>query len=140
MIQRVVNPWKLMDVVLSDLERTAAPRSAFNSDLDVLETSDSVMVKFNLPGVKPEEVNLNLERNILSLEAKVENTLPEGVKVLHRERSAGQIKRSIRIPVRLSGDDVQANLENGVLTVTLKKAPESTAKRIEISATKPLES
>lgn len=129
-----------MDAVLSDLERSNTARSAFNSDVDVLETGNSVLVKFNLPGVKPEEVNLNLERNVLSLDAKVENILPEGVKVLHRERSTGQIKRSIRIPVRLSGDDVEANLENGVLTVTLKKAPESTAKRIEISATKPLES
>jgi HSP20 family protein len=140
MIQRSVNPWKLMDAVFADLER-AAPRAAFNSEVDVLETADSVLVHFNLPGVKPENVNLNLEKNVLSLEAKLDTTVPEGAKVLYRERSvAGEIKRSIRIPVRLNNDEVQANLEDGVLTVTLKKAAEATPKRIEINGAKAIQS
>ena len=135
MIQRDANPWKLMDAVFADLER-ATPHSAFNSDVDVLETTDSVLVHFNLPGVKPEDVNLNLERNVLSLEATLETSIPEGAKVLYRERtSAGQIKRAVRIPVRLNSDKVQATLEHGVLTVTLKKAAEATPKRIAINAT-----
>jgi HSP20 family protein len=134
MIQRNVNPWKLVDAMLADFDRNTTTRNAFNSDVDVLETADSVLVHFNLPGVKPEDVNLNLEKNILSLEAKLETTLPEGAKVLYRERSvAPQIKRAIRIPVRLNSDEVQANLEHGVLTVTLKKAAESTPKRIAIN-------
>jgi HSP20 family protein len=140
MIQRNMNPWKLMDAVFADLER-ATPRTAFNSEVDVLETADSVLVKFNLPGVKPENVNLSLEKNVLSLEAKLETALPEGAKLLYRERNAaGQIKRSIRIPVRLNSDEVQANLEDGVLTVTLKKAAEATPKRIEINSAKAIQS
>jgi HSP20 family protein len=139
MIQRNANPWKLMDAVLADLDR-GTRRSAFNSEVDVLETADSVMVVFNLPGVKPEDVNLNLERNVLSLDAKLQGQTFEGAKVLYRERSAGEIKRSIRIPVRLNGDEVQANLEQGVLTVTLKKAADATPKRIEINGIKPVQS
>jgi HSP20 family protein len=136
MIQRTVNPWKLMDAVLTDLAQNT--KSAFNTDIDVLETADSVLVIANLPGVKPEDVNLSLTQNVLTLEAKLETAKVEGAKVLHSERSVNaQIKRALRIPVRLSADDVQANLENGVLTVTLKKAAEATPKRIAVNAGTP---
>jgi HSP20 family protein len=133
MMQRSMSPWKLMDAVLSDLDRVT--RTAFNTDIDVLETNDSVLVIANLPGVKPEDVNLSLTQNVLTLEARFDAPQFEGARVLHSERNANaQIKRSIHIPVRLSPDDVQANLEHGVLTVTLKKTPDATPKRITINS------
>ena len=130
MIQRNVSPWKVFDLVLNDLERTQATRS--NLQLDVVETADSVLVIANLPGVKVENVNVTLKENILTLEASSEQALPEGAKALHTERSATAFKRSIRIPVRLSADEVQAKLEQGVLTVTMKKAVDATPKRITV--------
>lgn len=131
MMQRTVNPWKVFDLVLNDLERTQAPRPSVQ--LDLIETADSVLVIANLPGVKAEAVNVTLKENVLTLEATSESAQPEGAKVLHTERSnATPIKRSIRIPVRLSADEVQAKLEQGVLTVTLKKAVDVTPKRITV--------
>lgn len=130
MMQRNVSPWKVFDLVLNDLERTQAPRS--NLQLDVIETADSVLVIANLPGVKTDNVTLTLKENILTLEATSESTLPEGAKALHTERTTNAFKRSIRIPVRLSADEVQAKLEQGVLTVTLKKAVDATPKRITV--------
>lgn len=130
MMQRNVSPWKVFDLVLNDLERTQAPRS--NLQLDVIETADSVLVIANLPGVKTDNVTLTLKENILTLEATSETSLPEGAKALHTERNVDAFKRSIRIPVRLSADEVQAKLEQGVLTVTLKKAVDATPKRITV--------
>ena len=130
MMQRNVSPWKVFDLVLNDLERTQAPRS--NLQLDVIETADSVLVIANLPGVKTDNVTLTLKENILTLEATSETTLPEGAKALHTERNVDAFKRSIRSPVRLSADEVQAKLEQGVLTVTLKKAVDATPKRITV--------
>ena len=130
MMQRSASPWKVFDLVLNDLERTPAPRS--NLQLDVVETADSVLVIANLPGVKVENVNVTLKENILTLEASSESAQPEGAKALHTERNTSAFKRSIRIPVRLSADEVQAKLEQGVLTVTLKKAVDATPKRITV--------
>lgn len=123
MMQRSASPWKVFDLVLNDIERTQAPRS--NLQLDVVETNDSVLVIANLPGVKVENVNVTLE-------ATSESALPEGANALHSERNASAFKRSIRIPVRLSADEVQAKLEHGVLIVTLKKAVDATPKRITV--------
>jgi len=130
MMQRNVSPWKIFDLVLNDLERTQAPRS--NLQLDVVETADSVLVIANLPGVKSDNVTVTLKENILTLEATSETSLSEGAKALHTERNVDAFKRSIRIPVRLSADEVQAKLEQGVLTVTLKKAVDATPKRITV--------
>ena len=130
MMQRSASPWKVFDLVLNDLERTQAPRS--NLQLDVVETADSVLVIANLPGVKVEHVNVTLKENILTLEATSETAQPESAKALHTERNTSAFKRSIRIPVRLSADEVQAKLEHGVLTVTLKKAVDATPKRITV--------
>jgi HSP20 family molecular chaperone IbpA len=80
---RPVNPWKLMDEVLSNLENTQTPRNTANTGVDVLEAADHLLVRVNLPGVKAENLDLNLEKNVLTLTAKPElEALPEGVKYL----------------------------------------------------------
>jgi HSP20 family protein len=134
MNSRAVNPFKLMDEVLSNLENTQAPRKTANTGVDVLEAADHLLVRVNLPGVKPENLDLNLEKNVLTLTAKPElEALPEGVKYLWRERVEGEVKRQINLPERLSHDGIEAKLEDGVLTVKLMKAPESTAKKITVA-------
>jgi HSP20 family protein len=134
MNSRPVNPWKLMDEVLSNLENTSTPRKTATTGVDVLEAADHLLVRVNLPGVKAENLDLNLEKNVLTLSAKPEpEALPEGVKYLWRERAQGEVKRQINLPERLSHDGIEAKLEDGVLTVKLMKAPESTAKKITVA-------
>jgi HSP20 family protein len=134
MNSRPVNPWKLMDEVLSNLENTSTPRKTATTGVDVLEAADHLLVRVNLPGVKAENLDLNLEKNVLTLTAKPElEALPEGVKYLWRERAQGEVKRQINLPERLSHDGIEAKLEDGVLTVKLMKAPESTAKKITVA-------
>ena len=133
MNSRAVNPFKLMDEVVRSLETAQAPRNT--SGVDVLEAADHLLVRVNLPGVKAENLDLNLEKNVLTLTAKPElEALPEGVKYLWRERGEGEIKRQVNLPDHLSHEGIEAKLENGVLTVKLNKAPESTAKKITVSS------
>ncbi len=88
MMMRInTNPLKFMDAVLADLERST--KSSRNADVDVFETQDAVLVKVNLPGVQPENIELNLERNVLTLSSKLEESQTEGTKVLWRERPSG---------------------------------------------------
>ncbi len=136
MNSRAVNPWKLMDEVLSNLENTQTPRKTANTTgVDVLEAADHLLVRVNLPGVKPENLDLNLEKSILTLSAKMETeALPEGVKYLWRERAQGEVKRQINLPERLSHEGIEAKLEDGVLTVKLMKSAESTPKKITVAS------
>ncbi len=127
------NPWKLMDAVIADLERNGKAQTQ-RAETDVFETPEAVMVKVNLPGVSPENIELNLERNVLTLTTKLEEAQAEGTKVLWRERTIGEQKRSVQIPVRITHEGIEANLEHGVLTVKIPKAPESQAKRITVNA------
>jgi HSP20 family protein len=129
---RTNTPYRLMNSVLNELERNVA--TVRSADTDVLETNDAVIVKVNLPGVSPENIELNLERNLLTLTAKLEDAPLEGAKFLHRERSVGEQKRVVQIPVRIAAEKVEANLEHGVLTVKIAKAVDSQAKRIAINA------
>jgi HSP20 family protein len=134
---RAVNPWKLMDEVLSSFENTQTPRNTANTTgVDVLEAADHLLVRVNLPGVKAENLDLNLEKNVLILTAKPQlEALPEGVKYIWRERVEGEVRRQINLPERLSHEGIEAKLEDGVLIVKLMKAPESTAKKITVAGT-----
>lgn len=133
MMMRInTNPLKFMDAVLADLERST--KSSRNADVDVFETQDAVLVKVNLPGVQPENIELNLERNVLTLSSKLEESQAEGTKVLWRERPSGEQKRVVQIPVRINHEGIEANLDHGVLTVRIPKAAESQAKRIAINS------
>ncbi len=133
MMRVTTSPWKFMDAVIADLERNTKSTPS-RSDTDVLETSEAVLVKVNLPGVNREQIELSLERNILTLTTKLEEVTAEGTKVLWRERPSGEQKRVVQIPVRISHEGIEANLENGVLTVKIPKAADSQPKRIAINS------
>jgi HSP20 family protein len=127
------SPWKLMDAVIADLERnTRTNHSSFATD--VFETPEAVLVKVNLPGVNREQIELSLERNVLTLTTNVEEVQPEGTKVLWRERPSGEQKRVVQIPVLIAHEGIEANLENGVLSVKIPKAAGTQPKRIEINS------
>jgi HSP20 family protein len=133
-----LNPWQLLDEMRERLERgvggteTTAMSGGF--PIDVLEESDHILVKVNLPGVDPGSLNLNLENNTLTLTAQLEDARAENQRYLYRERPVGTVRRAITLPVRLNPERTEANLENGVLTVRVDKAPEATARRIEVQA------
>ena len=128
-----LNPWQLLDDMRQTLDRpyreTATSQSAY--PVDVIEENDAIVVVMNLPGVKPEDVKLGLENTTLTIQAKLE--LNADARYLWRERSGGEIKRAITLPVRLNPDATQANLEHGVLTVRIAKAAEATARQIPVN-------
>jgi HSP20 family protein len=128
-----LNPWQILDDMRQTLDRPFRETALYQSDnpVDVIEDNDAIVVIMNLPGVKPEDVKLGLENTTLTIQAKlIQNT---DQRYLWRERSGVDIKRVIKLPVRLNPDATQANLEHGVLTVRIAKAAEATARQIPIN-------
>lgn len=102
-------------------------------DLDVMERDDAVVVKASLPGVKPEDVNITVQNNVLTIqgETREERETGEG-RYHHRERRYGRFSRSIGLPIEVNPNACDASFEHGVLTITLAKAEAARPRRIAI--------
>jgi len=104
-------------------------------DLDVYQTADNVIVKASLPGIKPEEVDISITGDILTIkgEHKEEQEVKEQ-EYFYKERRYGSFSRSVQIPASIKSDKADAIFENGVLTLTLPKAEEVKPKQIKVKA------
>ena len=104
-------------------------------NLDVYETGNEVIVKAALPGMKPEDVDITLTGEVLTVsgETKEENE-HQDKNYLRRERRYGSFTRSVTLPEGLQGDKAEAKFENGVLTLTIPKSEEVKPKKIQVKA------
>jgi len=103
--------------------------------IDVYDTDDAVMVEANLPGVKAEDIDVQIRGDVLTIkaESKREKEVSED-KYTYKERAYGVIERSVRLPVDVDVDAAEAKLENGILKLTLPKVEKEGAKKIKIKA------
>ena len=110
--------------------------------LDVVEEDKSYTVTTSLPGVKAEDIKVNMHDDLLTIEAEIPAKTTEktettnGRKVLMQERAWGKFSRSIRLPQTVKSDSVEAAFDNGVLTLTLPKADNVLPRSIPVKALK----
>ena len=108
--------------------------SPWNPSLDVRETDDAVMVRAEVPGVKPDEINISLAGNVLTLSGeKKETEEKQGNGFHHCERRFGAFRRDVTLPPGIDTDTVTADYAQGVLTVKIGKSPEAAARRIPVN-------
>ncbi|MBN2427261.1 MAG: Hsp20/alpha crystallin family protein [Deltaproteobacteria bacterium] len=104
--------------------------------LNVYQDEDNVYVEALLPGIKPEEVEMNVLRNTLTLsgERKVETPV-EGKHVYHRrERGGGRFLRTVELPYSIDSSNADATYKDGLLRVKLPKAEEAKPKKVLVKA------
>jgi HSP20 family protein len=103
--------------------------------LDVHQTDDEIVVSASLPGLKPEDVDITITGQTLSIrgEFKADEKVNRD-QYLYRERRYGSFNRQLQLPVRVRGDAATATFENGVLTLRIPKAEEVKPRQIEIKA------
>jgi HSP20 family protein len=105
--------------------------------MDAYRSDGTWYVQFDLPGVDPKDVDLTVERNLLTLRAVRRAPQPEGADVVAAERPRGTYVRRLRLGEALDSSRVEARFEAGVLTVTVPVAAQSKPRRIEIAGTTP---
>lgn len=99
--------------------------------IDVYQTSDKIVVKSTIAGVKPGDIDISINNDMLTIRGKREvNEKINEEDYLHKECYWGAFSRSIILPVEIEAEKVEASLENGVLTIILPKA--KSAKQISI--------
>jgi HSP20 family protein len=108
----------------------------FELMVDVAEDENAYIVKASLPGVKPEDVEVTLQNNVLTLkgEAKTDKEIKEE-RYHRRERSYGSFMRSLTLPANVKAEQIEAKHEDGVLVVRLPKLEEDKPKKIAVKTT-----
>jgi len=101
--------------------------------LDVFESVDDVTVKASLPGITPQEVDISITGDVLTIKGEKSEEKEEKQGNYHlRERRYGAFQRSVSLPAAVQADKADAVFENGVLTLTLPKVEEVKPKSIKI--------
>lgn len=109
--------------------------SKFVPHLDLAETANEYVISVDLPGVKPEDVKVEMEDGKLTISGKRETNVEDNSKNFHRvERTRGSFSRVISLPREVDEERVDAKYEQGVLHVTLPKVAEKQPRKIEIRA------
>ncbi|WP_370004365.1 Hsp20/alpha crystallin family protein [Methanothermobacter sp. KEPCO 2] len=91
-------------------------------NMDVIETDDQIIIKTDLPGVKKEDINIELTENTISISAVFEEEIEvKEANFVKKERKYGEARREMRLPEKIKVEEAKAKFENGVLTVELPK-------------------
>lgn len=103
--------------------------------IDMYQTNDDVVVKAVVPGFKPDEVQISVTGDVLTIKGEVKQEEEQKENAWHiREHRFGSFERSIALPVSVVSAQATAEFENGILTITLPKAEEVKPKTISIKA------
>lgn len=110
-------------------------RGEWSPSVDISENKDQIIVEAELPGMKPEDVNISIENNVLTIHGERKFEKKDENDNFHRvERSYGSFTRSFTLPPTVSSETADAEFENGVLRLILTKREEAKPRRIEIKA------
>jgi HSP20 family protein len=103
--------------------------------VDVVEQPDAIVVKAELPGLRPEDIDIEIDDNVLTIrgERRFEDKVEDG-RYYRLERSYGRFQRSLGLPQGVKADDISAGFDQGVLEVRVPKADEVKPRKIAVGA------
>ena len=113
-------------------DETTMPVRYFVPATDIFETEDGLTVVMEVPGVGREAIDINVENDVLRVEAKIDPAKYEGMEPLYTEYNVGHFARSFALSNKIDQQQISAKLEDGILTLTLRKAKEAMPRRILI--------
>ena len=111
----------------------SVPRGTFPA-INVYDRGESVVLTAEIPGVKTDDLDLSVLNDSVTLKGRRNGSAGEKDRYYRRERPTGSFSRTITLPDPVDPDSVKAEYNNGVLKVTMSKAAEAKAKRIEITS------
>ena len=106
----------------------------FTPALDLSETAEGYTVEAALPGVKPEDIEITVENNVLTIRGETRQESDSKQRNFHRiERRFGSFQRTIGLPTTVKADAIKADLTNGVLRLEIPKAEEVKPRKISVN-------
>jgi HSP20 family protein len=110
-------------------------RRVFMPRADIYETPDAIIVFSDMPGVDEKNVDITLEKNVLTISGHVEPPpLPSGVRLIYEEYEIGDYLRAFTLSDEVDRDRIEASMKQGVLKVTLPKSTSAKTRKISVKA------
>lgn len=106
--------------------------ATFTPAADIYEKGDTVLMLLDVPGADPASLDVTLDKRILSISAHVESMPPQGYSPAHIEFQGGTYERRFVFSEQMDGERIDATLKDGVLRLTIPKAPDTAAKKITV--------
>ena len=141
-------PWSLINLLHQDLDQIAGRRFGLaGSDhngssvadwvpaVDIVEEKDRYVLRADVPGVKPEDIEVNMENGILSVSGERHQESTEDAQGMRRvERVSGKFYRRFTLPDTADAEEISAKSANGILEVVIPKQPQILARKITVKA------
>ena len=102
--------------------------------LDLYETENEYVAKLAVPGLKPDNFEITVQLNALTIRGHIQTEQQEGMRYHVQEQRFGDFNRSIQFPTAVDADKIQASLADGILTIRVPKAEVAKPKRITVKA------
>ncbi|MCH8072082.1 MAG: Hsp20/alpha crystallin family protein [Proteobacteria bacterium] len=141
-------PWSLINLLHQDLDQIAGRRIGLaGSDhngssvadwipaVDIVEEKDRYVLRADVPGVKPEDIDVNMENGILTVSGERHQESTEEAQGMRRvERVSGKFYRRFTLPDTADAEEISAKSANGILEVIIPKQPQILARKITVKA------
>jgi HSP20 family protein len=113
-------------------EEKTVPGRYYVPPADIYETEDALGVVLEMPGVEKKDLNVALENDVLKVDGRIDFTKYENMDPVYTEYNIGHYARSFTLSNKVDQEKISANLEDGVLTLTLPKAKHTQPRKIAI--------
>jgi len=125
--------WDPLQGTVSRFLRTNGMRMSYAPAIDMLETKDAFVFKADLPGFREQDIEVHVTGNRLTITGRREADDTNGSNTYHRmERTHGSFMRSFTLPSPVDADEIEADLQDGVLSMEVPKADEAHPKKISV--------
>ena len=114
-------------------EEKTVPSRYYMPNTDIYETDDALTVVMEIPGVQKKDMDIHIENDVLRVEGRVDFGHYEGMEPLYTEYNVGHFARAFTLSSKIDQQQITAKVEDGVLTLTLKKAREAMPRRITVN-------
>ena len=137
-------PWNYLDLLHRDLDRVVSGRrrsdgaqsvADWTPPVDIVEEKDCFILRADVPGVRPDDIDVSMDSGILTLSGERRPVAATGESGVQRiERATGRFLRRFTLPETTNAEAITAKCADGILEVTVPKAPEVQARRINVEA------
>lgn len=117
---------------LASKEEKTVPARYYVPNADIYETEDALVVVMEVPGVEKKDLEISLENDALRVEGRIDFAKYDGLDPLYTEYNVGHYSRAFTVSSKIDQHQISAELEDGVLKLTLKKSKDAVPRRIAI--------
>ncbi|WP_178134136.1 Hsp20/alpha crystallin family protein [Vineibacter terrae] len=118
---------------LTPKEEKTVPARYYVPNTDIHETDEALTLVMEMPGVEKKNIDVKLENDVLRIEGRIDFSKYEGLDPVYAEYNVGHFSRTFALSNKIDQDRIQADLQDGILTLTLPKAKQALPRQIPIN-------